>query len=548
MLISAFYYINVNYCPKENMSHTMASFAHFYHEQTKYHPGTIHSKSNQIDWDSQPVPFKEYPKNLEHIDLSPYIPLSTNPFADTPLIPSNQWTEQDRPLGELSRLLYLTNGVTAIVPYPPNPLLMRAAPSAGGLYPNEVYVLTNNYCKDIDNGLYNYQVKTHSLCKILGSNSIHKELSKACFDHPAFEQSDLTLIVTALFHRSSWRYKDRAYRRILLDSGHILGNISLASYALKRKGYLIGGFVDKEVNDLMMLEDNEHVLFALTLPKLDKNLSISSVENPSALPSDKKLSRPPVPNGQFIEALHEFSNINSKLDKAKTSVISTTLKDYLRQPQDTKLETFLKGEVLSSEPIEWTKCSLMTSILRRRSTRHYDREVALTKKQLTQILQFAYCPNDFNDEFIDSNPNLFAPELIKSYLIINNVEGLEPGCYSFVSEQKTLKQIRFKELTEEAHRICLSQDLGRDCSVLLIHTVNLDKAVDIYGERAYRYLHTDAGNIGQRANLAAMKLGLGASGIGGFFDDMVNEVLGISTNDAILYITTLGVPQADIID
>ncbi|NER30962.1 MAG: SagB/ThcOx family dehydrogenase, partial [Symploca sp. SIO1C4] len=69
---------------------------------------------------------------------------------------------------------------------------------------------------------------------------------------------------------------------------------------------------------------------------------------------------------------------------------------------------------------------------------------------------------------------------------------------------------------------------------------DLKMAVSKYGDRAYRYLHMDAGHLGQRLNLAAIGLDLGVSGIAGFFDDQVNEVLGIPTDEAVLYITTLG--------
>ncbi|MFN3428693.1 MAG: nitroreductase family protein, partial [Candidatus Sericytochromatia bacterium] len=69
------------------------------------------------------------------------------------------------------------------------------------------------------------------------------------------------------------------------------------------------------------------------------------------------------------------------------------------------------------------------------------------------------------------------------------------------------------------------------------------RAVAAYGDRAYRYLHLDAGHLGQRLNLAAIRMGLGVSGIGGFFDDQVNELLGIPEREAVLYITTLGRPR-----
>jgi SagB-type dehydrogenase family enzyme len=78
---------------------------------------------------------------------------------------------------------------------------------------------------------------------------------------------------------------------------------------------------------------------------------------------------------------------------------------------------------------------------------------------------------------------------------------------------------------------------------VLFHTADLKTAIDTYGDRVYRYLHMDAGHLGQRLNLAAVRLGLGVSGIGGFFDDQVNEVLGIPEDEAVIYITTLGQPE-----
>jgi len=62
------------------------------------------------------------------------------------------------------------------------------------------------------------------------------------------------------------------------------------------------------------------------------------------------------------------------------------------------------------------------------------------------------------------------------------------------------------------------------------------------GDRAYRYLHLDAGMVGQRLNLAAVAKGLGASGIGGFFDDHTADMLGIPRQQAVVYATVLGVP------
>ena len=147
------------------------------------------------------------------------------------------------------------------------------------------------------------------------------------------------------------------------------------------------------------------------------------------------------------------------------------------------------------------------------------------------------------EQSFDPKPDYFDLNLIETFLAVSGVDGLEEGCYYYAPKAQELRQIRFKNFRRELHFLCLGQNLGRDAAVVLFHTADLVKAVAQYGDRAYRYLHLDAGHLGQRLNLAAIRLGLGVSGIGGFFDDEVNEVLGIPIDEAVLYITTLGRPR-----
>ena len=135
--------------------------------------------------------------------------------------------------------------------------------------------------------------------------------------------------------------------------------------------------------------------------------------------------------------------------------------------------------------------------------------------------------------------------LIQTFVAVSGVDGLDAGCYYYAPHDQELRQIRFQSFRRELHYLCLGQDLGRDAAAVIFHTADLQQAVARYGDRAYRYLHLDAGHLGQRLNLGAIRLGLGVSGIGGFFDDQVNEVLGIPTDEAALYITTLGRPTEE---
>jgi SagB-type dehydrogenase family enzyme len=184
---------------------------------------------------------------------------------------------------------------------------------------------------------------------------------------------------------------------------------------------------------------------------------------------------------------------------------------------------------------------LEDTILKRRSTRAYS-GAELTLDELKSILDFTYHPAHYSDQNLESNPTYFDLDLIETFVAVSGVAGLEEGCYYYAPKAQELRQIRFNNFRQELHYLCLGQELGRDAGAVIFHAANLKTAVQKYGDRVYRYLHLDAGHLGQRINLAAIRLDVGVSGIAGFFDDRVNEVLGIPEDEAVLYITTLGRP------
>ena len=181
-------------------------------------------------------------------------------------------------------------------------------------------------------------------------------------------------------------------------------------------------------------------------------------------------------------------------------------------------------------------------MLKRRCTCAYT-GASLSLGELLAMLDFTYQPQHYIDQGLDGYPDYFDLSLIETFIAVSGVNGLEEGgCVITLRKLKNCWEIRFKNFRRELHFLCLGQDLGRDAGALLFHTADLNRAVAKYGDRVYRYLHMDAGHLGQRLNLAAMQLRLGVSGIGGFFDDRVNDVLGIPAGEAVLYITSLGRP------
>ncbi len=496
------------------------SFAQHYHQRTKYDPATISSKSVGLDWSKQPSSYKEY-KIGASFDLKSYLQQEGTGEAD-------QWWKR------LSLFLLCSYGLTAKIPTTVAPIYLRSAPSAGGLYPAEIYLISKG-SKLLRPGLYSYQPKDHSLVHFWESD-VWQSLQVACCQHPLLAETDLVLVTTAIFDRSAWRYQDRAYRRICLDTGHLLGNLELAGAINGFRPCLVGGFVDQLMDDLLYLNsDQEGTMTVMPLVDLEGKLPANSML-PTAWPSPTNNEYPHLSDGQLLAHCHEMTKIFACAPPQPTAQISKQSEDKYNFPFCLKLAT-------TTSPIEWQDNSFLDgledAILKRRSTRSYTGN-NLEFDQLKAILDFTYQPPHYGECGLDEIPDYFDLSLIQSFIAVSGVNGLEEGCYYYAPQAQELRQIRFKNFRRELHYLCLGQELGRDAAVVMFHTADLSQAIDCYGDRAYRYLHLDAGHLGQRLNLAATRLGVGVSGIAGFFDDQVNEVLGIPADEAVLYITTLG--------
>jgi SagB-type dehydrogenase family enzyme len=502
------------------------SIAQHYHERTKYDPATIHTKGQALDWEEQPIPFKQYKLGTEY-DLKPYLAEDDDAKLDA----AGRWWRR------LSKVLYCTYGLTAMIPTNGDPHYLRSSPSAGGLYPAEIYLVSRG-TPYLPAGLYNYQVKTHSLL-LFWESEAWTGLQSACFWHPALEQTQIALVVSAVFFRSAWRYQDRAYRRIFLDSGHLLGNLELSCSINDFRPHLIGGFADEAVNQLLYFDsDKEGAIAVIPLAdcrEVEGHLPLTR----TALPAPTQSSYPDLADGELLAYFHQATRIPYNAQaKVDWRWQDSPRSDKYNFPFCLKVSTV-------SPAIDWEEhlSGLERTLINRRSTRAYDGEF-ITFNELKALLDFTYQPENYIDQTLDRTPDYFDLNLVETFIAVSGVAGLEEGCYYYAPKSQELRQIRFKNFRRELHFLCLGQDLGRDAGAVIFHTADLQTAVALYGDRVYRYLHMDAGHLGQRLNLAAIHLGLGVSGIGGFFDNQVNEVLGIPQDEAVLYITTLGRPRS----
>ena len=135
---------------------------------------------------------------------------------------------------------------------------------------------------------------------------------------------------------------------------------------------------------------------------------------------------------------------------------------------------------------------------------------------------------------------------VQLYLYAHRVDGLQPGVYRFWQDRSELEQIGRGDQRVAAAGLSLGQNLAGNACVAFSMIGDLDRAVRTYGDRGYRYVHFEAGAVGQRMYLAAEALGLGATGIGAFYDDQVHYYLNLTPEQGqVVYHFAIGYPIVD---
>lgn len=139
---------------------------------------------------------------------------------------------------------------------------LRSAPSAGALYPVETY-LSVQAVEGIDPGIYHYGVREHEL-ELLRAGDYRDAVAAAALDQGFLSEAAVVFAWTALFARSKWKYKERAYRYVYLDAGHIAQSAALAAASLGLGTCQIAALYDDEVNSLLGVDGKEESIIYMT--------------------------------------------------------------------------------------------------------------------------------------------------------------------------------------------------------------------------------------------------------------------------------------------
>ncbi len=151
-------------------------------------------------------------------------------------------------LGEVSQILFSAQGITG----KRDGHELRAAPSAGGTFPIELYVVATRI-KSLAPGIYHYLPADHAI-ELVRSGEYGDSLSLACLGQAMPHTAACSILMTAVPRRTRERYGERAMRYIYMEAGHISENIYLECTSLGLAVVGVGAFYDEELDALLGID------------------------------------------------------------------------------------------------------------------------------------------------------------------------------------------------------------------------------------------------------------------------------------------------------
>jgi SagB-type dehydrogenase family enzyme len=192
-----------------------------------------------------PDPHKESTTSIEEALLKRR---SVRSYKDSPLR-----------LSEVSQLLWAAQGITS-------PRGLRTAPSAGALYPLEVYVVAGNV-DGLPEGVYHYRPDNHEIALVVTGDK-RGELCRAALGQTSVRNAAAVIVFSAVYKRTSMKYGDRGMQYVHMETGHAAQNVFLQAASLEIGTVVIGAFYDDAVREVMKMSDREQPLYIMPVGRM----------------------------------------------------------------------------------------------------------------------------------------------------------------------------------------------------------------------------------------------------------------------------------------
>ena len=482
-----------------------------YHESTKHSVESVQRARRVLDWANMPDPFRHY-EGVPLLDLPADPPAPGIAAVDVLRGKVGATIAADGPTF-LSQLFFYSAAISASKRAPSTgyKYALRVNPSSGNLHPTEFHFATRGL-KNWPDGLCHYRPSSHMAEQRARGDFVVSLIG---------DDAPIVFVLTSIAWREAWKYGERAYRYCLHDMGHAWQALVLAARAIGCESFAFAHFPDDEIARLCRLNEDEWPMLIVTL----RGPSIPTGDGHSA-------------DVTWAEGrANRLSNESITYPLIGSMHAATKLGGHCGAIRDAEPAPAGRGEIVL--PLSTSAAPAFGEVARtRRSALGFQGgTLSMSLAQLSAILDAAargLCA-DFS-----------RVRFVQLYLYIHRVDGLEPGVYRHWPEGGELERVQGGGQRVAAAGLSLGQDLAGDCCVAFSMIADIDRATRAHGDRGYRYVHFEAGAIGQRLYLAAEALGLRATGIGAFFDDAVHRYLNlVPDHGQVVYHFAIGHPVPD---
>lgn len=474
---------------------------------------------------NEPMPYKLY------TDLPPIqLPREFEPTS-LPGLAAIAATGEDGPdtavpgLADLARICLLSNGILKRGSHGTGRVIeYRAAGGTGARYHLELYIVCGDI-PDLDAGIYHYSVSDHSF-RQLRAGDYRKVLVDATGAEPAVASAPATIVCTSTFWRNAWRYLNRAYRHAHWDMGTTLVNVLAMAAAQDLPAKVVFGFVDDQVNALIDVDGEREA--ALSMVTIGRG-GVPAQEAPAVVPLNHATQQISTSEIDFpdIWAFHRQSGLASGDEVAAWR--ASPLVRHMPEPTGKTFELRpVDIATFDAPPVEQL-------IQRRRSVRHYDVDTPVPFEAFSTLLDIS--SRGFASDSLDHT----ALPVNDRYLIVNNVEGLEPGKYVHHPARGVVELLEAGDFRAEAAFLASGQEYAANAHVNVYSLVDLDAVLKQYGNRGYRIAQTEGALLPSQLHLATHALGLGAVGSTSVDNAVIDFFSPHAAGKSYMFILTFGV-------
>jgi SagB-type dehydrogenase family enzyme len=480
-----------------------------YHDATKHSYASVHNNLHYLDWANRPLPFKAYtapeplplPREVRQSGGAALSAIAESIRAET----GAANTAPD--LAALAELLFLSAGITRQRKHSGGEIYFRAAACTGALYEVELYVVCGNLA-DLEDGVYHFSPAEFALRK-LRVGDYRAVLRDATGGETAIAHATVTIVCTCTYWRNAWKYQARTYRHFGWDDGTLLANLLAVATALGMPAKVVCGFVDAEINRLLDVDGEREVAFSMVALGHVADLPQPPAQQfPSGLPALHLETVPLSRNETVYPAMREM-HAASSLHSAQEAASWRGEMPHTKLPPPT-------GRIIPLRPAkdaEMPRDPIEQVILRRGSARKFA-QVPIELAQLSTILDRA--TRGVPADFLEPHGAL----LNDLYVIVNAVEGIDPGAYVFHRDRQALECLKTGNFRAEAGHLGLDQQLPADAAADIFLLADLQKILARFGNRGYRAAQLEAGILSGKLYLAAYAQRVSATGLT-FYDDEV---------------------------